>query len=115
MLISDHGHNHSFQSEHTFSNNTYKSNSNKNLFAETNKADSCSFCRVKPIIIKQLESLREIILAKNEKIKELEGLIQKISNMAFTSTTEQEYQTLKNNNHSQPFQELTFAQCEISP
>lgn len=33
MLVTDHGHNLSFQSEHTFSNNTYKTNSNKNLFA----------------------------------------------------------------------------------
>lgn len=113
MLASDHGHNLSFQSEHTFSNNTYKSNSNP-LLAGNTRPD-CSFCRAKPLIISQLQSLRDALQAKNQKIKELEGLIQKISNMAFTSTTEQDYQTLKNNSQSQPFQELTFAQCQLSP
>lgn len=113
MLASDHAHNLSFQSEHTFSNHTYKSNTNHPLAANTRP--DCSFCRAKPLIISQLQALKDAIQAKNQKIKELEGLIQKISSMAFTSTTEQDYQTLKNNSQSQPFQELTFAQCQLSP
>lgn len=111
MLASDH--NLSFNSDHTFSNHTYKSSTN-NL--PDHQRPDCAFCRTKPLILSHLQALRTAIQAKNQKIQELEGLIQKISSMAFTSASEQEeYQTLKNNSQSQPFQELTFAHCQASP
>jgi uncharacterized protein (DUF342 family) len=107
------------QSEHTFSNNTLKSASNNNFFGDSHTNNTCSFCQIKPYIFRQLDCLKDAIAAKNQKIKELEELIQKISKMAFTSSTDAEenhqFSTLKNHNKSKTYQELTFAQCDPSP
>ena len=64
MLVSDQAHNLSFNSDHTFSNHTYKSSSNKHLLAD-HPMPGCSFCKTKPLILTQLQALRAAIEAKN--------------------------------------------------